>query len=58
MTSQAESRGRGLHATLLAALGPAITAGEHPPGTVLLTDELAERYGVSRTVVREAVRVL
>ncbi|GEB47533.1 FadR family transcriptional regulator [Streptomyces cacaoi] len=48
----------GLHARLLAALGPAITAGEHPPGTVLRTDELAERYEVSRTVVREAVRVL
>ncbi len=61
MTSQAESRGsrdQGLHAHLLAALGPAITAGEFPPGTVLRTDELADRYEVSRTVVREAVRVL
>jgi DNA-binding FadR family transcriptional regulator len=49
---------RGLHARLLDALGPAITAGEHPPGSVLRTDELEERFGVSRTVVREAVRVL
>ncbi|WP_129843150.1 FadR/GntR family transcriptional regulator [Streptomyces sp. RFCAC02] len=48
----------GLHARLLDALGPAIAAGEHPPGSVLRTDELAERFGVSRTVVREAVRVL
>lgn len=64
MASQAESpersgrRGEGLHARLLASLGPAITGGEHPPGTVLRTDELAERHEVSRTVVREAVRVL
>ncbi|HWM39462.1 MAG TPA: FCD domain-containing protein [Streptomyces sp.] len=58
MTSQADSRAQGLHAQLLAALGPAITAGEYPPGTVLRTDELAGRYEVSRTVVREAVRVL
>lgn len=64
MASQAESpersgrQGEGLHARLLASLGPAITAGEHPPGTVLRTDELAERHEVSRTVVREAVRVL
>jgi DNA-binding FadR family transcriptional regulator len=48
----------GLHGQLLASLGPAITAGEYPPGTVLRTDELAERYEVSRTVAREAVRVL
>ncbi|MDT3398590.1 FCD domain-containing protein [Streptomyces sp. B1866] len=49
---------RGLHARVLAALGPAITAGEYPPGTVLRTDELERRFAVSRTVVREAVRVL
>jgi len=55
---EGDARGRGLHAQVLASLGPAITAGEHPPGTVLRTDELAERYEVSRTVVREAVRVL
>lgn len=55
---EGEARGRGLHAHVLASLGPAITAGEHPPGTVLRTDGLAEQYEVSRTVVREAVRVL
>ncbi|WP_019545466.1 FadR/GntR family transcriptional regulator [Streptomyces sulphureus] len=58
MAEQADSSGQGLHARLLDALGPAITAGEYPPGTVLRTDEVAERYEVSRTVVREAVRVL
>ncbi|MGK5632591.1 FadR/GntR family transcriptional regulator [Streptomyces sp. URMC 123] len=53
-----ESQGQGLHGRVLAALGPAITAGEYPPGTVLRTDELEQRFDVSRTVVREAVRVL
>ncbi|GHJ38666.1 FadR/GntR family transcriptional regulator [Streptomyces sp. TS71-3] len=49
---------RGLHARVLDALGPAITAGEHPEGSVLRTDELAQRFEVSRSVMREAVRVL
>lgn len=58
-TTQTTDAGRqGLHARLLAALGPAITAGDHPPGSVLRTDVLERRFGVSRTVVREAVRVL
>ncbi|MFQ6143627.1 FadR/GntR family transcriptional regulator [Streptomyces seoulensis] len=50
--------GRGLHGRVLDALGPAITAGEYPPGSVLRTDELAQRFEVSRSVMREAVRVL
>ncbi|MCQ9177731.1 FadR family transcriptional regulator [Streptomyces sp. IBSBF 2953] len=50
--------GRGLHGRVLDALGPAITAGEYPPGSVLRTDELAQRFDVSRSVMREAVRVL
>ncbi|GAB2918134.1 FadR/GntR family transcriptional regulator [Streptomyces mayteni] len=49
---------QGLHTKLLAILGPAITAGDYPPGSVLRTGELEERFGVSRTVVREVVRVL
>ncbi|MFD8423906.1 FadR/GntR family transcriptional regulator [Streptomyces sp. NPDC059466] len=52
------TRGRGLHGQVLDALGPAITAGEYPPGSVLRTDELAQRFEVSRSVMREAVRVL
>lgn len=60
MASQptADGQGKGLHAQVLASLGPAIAAGEYPPGTVLLSEELAEQFEVSRTVVREAVRVL
>ncbi|MET9971863.1 FCD domain-containing protein, partial [Streptomyces sp. NPDC006356] len=50
--------GRGLHGQVLETLGPAITAGEYPPGSVLRTDELAQRFDVSRSVMREAVRVL
>ncbi|MER7395949.1 FCD domain-containing protein [Streptomyces sp. NPDC000151] len=53
-----ENTGQGLHARVLESLGPEIAAGEHRPGTVLRTDELAQRYDVSRTVIREAVRVL
>ncbi|MDX2603293.1 FadR/GntR family transcriptional regulator [Streptomyces caniscabiei] len=50
--------GRGLHGRVLETLGPAITAGEYPPGSVLRTDELAQTFEVSRSVMREAVRVL
>lgn len=54
MTAQAP----GLHARVLDSLGPSITGGEYPPGSVLRTDELAQRFEVSRSVMREAVRVL
>ncbi len=48
----------GLHADLLDRLGHLLAAGDLPPGAVLRAEELEARYGVSRTVVREAVRVL
>ncbi|WP_433543852.1 FadR/GntR family transcriptional regulator (plasmid) [Streptomyces sp. CA-294286] len=54
MTAQA----RGLHARVLDSLGPAITGGEYPPGSVLRTDELSQEFEVSRSVMREVVRVL
>ncbi|MET7483613.1 FadR/GntR family transcriptional regulator [Streptomyces sp. NPDC005538] len=50
--------GRGLHGRVLDSLGPDITAGQYPPGSVLRTDELAKDFEVSRSVMREAVRVL
>ncbi|GAB2786182.1 FCD domain-containing protein [Streptomyces chlorus] len=50
--------GRGLHGRVLDTLGPEITAGEYPSGSVLRTDELAQRFEVSRSVMREVVRVL
>src|SRR5256884_2952088 len=36
----------------------AIVAGELPPGSVLRQEQLSERYAVSRTPVREALRRL
>jgi DNA-binding GntR family transcriptional regulator len=39
-------------------LQAAILAGDYPPGTHLLQDELCQRFGVSRTPVREALRKL
>ncbi|MEV5506479.1 FadR/GntR family transcriptional regulator [Streptomyces orinoci] len=53
-----ENQGQGPHARVLESLGPAITSGEHPPGSVLRTEELEQRFEVSRTVIREVIRVL
>ena len=47
-----------LHSDLLDTLGREIAAGVHPAGGVLTLARLEQRFGVSRTVVREAVRVL
>lgn len=48
----------GLHADLLDKLGRLIVDGELAEGQVLRTEELEARFDVSRTVTREAVRVL
>ncbi|MEV4202375.1 FadR/GntR family transcriptional regulator [Micromonospora globbae] len=48
----------GLHARVLEHLGTAICGGELAPGSVLNIDDLVERYAVSRSVVREVLRVL
>ena len=46
-------------ANTLAELGSSIVAGRHPPGSSLPPEPtLCEHYGVSRTVVREAVKSL
>lgn len=49
---------RASHGSLLDALGMRIVDGELPAGHVLTLATLEAEYGVSRTVVREAVRVL
>jgi len=47
-----------LHGHLLTALGTAIVSGEHPPGQVLTLEGVSAAHGVSRSVAREAIRVL
>lgn len=52
------SAATGLHADLLDKLGRLIADGDLAAGQVLRTEELEAHYSVSRTVAREAVRVL
>ena len=47
-----------LHEAVLDKLGAALAAGRIAPGTVLRTDRVEAEHGVSRSVVREALRVL
>ncbi len=47
-----------MHGQLLEKLGMEITGGRPPPGAVLRIEDLEDRFRASRTVVREAVRVL
>ncbi|MFC4587675.1 FadR/GntR family transcriptional regulator [Sphaerisporangium corydalis] len=48
----------GLHGSVLDELGVLITSAAFPPGQVLRIEQLEQRFGVSRSVIREAVRVL
>ncbi len=48
----------GLHARVVDLLGLAVSSGELPSGSVVRIEELEERYRVSRSVIREALRVL
>ncbi|MCX4097491.1 FadR/GntR family transcriptional regulator [Nocardia sp. alder85J] len=50
--------GRGRASEVADTLGGEIAAAVSLPGDVLLTDQLAERFAVSRTVIREAIQVL
>lgn len=50
--------GKGLAGKVADDLGRAIAGARHAPGEVLRTEDLAERFGVSRTVIREAVQAL
>lgn len=47
-----------VHEALLDSLGAAIVQGRYPVGQRLLTAELGDAHGVSRSAAREAVRVL
>ncbi|SDQ85111.1 DNA-binding transcriptional regulator, FadR family [Curtobacterium sp. UNCCL20] len=52
------ARGRGLHGHVLDVLGQRIVDGAIDPGSVLRPELVADEFGVSRSVVREALRVL
>jgi DNA-binding FadR family transcriptional regulator len=47
-----------LHGNLLDALGTGIVSGEFAPGQVLTLEGVSAQHGVSRSVAREAIRVL
>ncbi len=49
---------RNLPAQIVLDLGSRIISGDIPPGSILTSDTLEARFGVSRTVVREALKVL
>ena len=53
----AASRERGLHARVVDVLGTEIVDGRLAVGSTLNLDELAVRFTVSRSVLREALRV-
>lgn len=48
----------GLHASVVDQMGLAIGGGEWQSGSIMRIEELEERYGVSRSVIREVLRVL
>ncbi|WP_221585325.1 FadR/GntR family transcriptional regulator [Microbacterium sp. G2-8] len=48
----------GIHSDVTSALGARIAAGDIPPGSVFTLAQLERDHEASRTVVREAVRVL
>ena len=47
-----------LHGSVLTALGEGIVSGRYEPGHVLTLDGVSATQGVSRSVAREAIRVL
>lgn len=58
MTSPSTSRGGDAGARIADQIRIGILAGEHPPGTRLRQEDIAERYGASRVPAREALRIL
>lgn len=54
----AEYPGRGLHREVVEQLGLRIVRGDYPPGTRIDVEALEPELGVSKSVVREAMRVI
>jgi DNA-binding FadR family transcriptional regulator len=53
-----EANAGALHGNLLTALGAAIVSAKYPAGQVLTLEGVSAEHGVSRSVAREAIRVL
>ena len=53
-----EPHGGALHNSLLTSLGTAIVSGEYQPGQVITLEGVSAEHGMSRSVAREAIRVL
>ena len=49
---------RGLHGQTVETLGTRIVLGHYAPGTSLPPEEIEQEFGISKTVLREALRVL
>lgn len=58
MSVESEAEVDVLHNTVLDTIGLEITSGELACGDVLTLDRIQQRFGVSRTVARETMRVL
>jgi len=58
MTEGRKPNGTVLHDPVLEKLGMAIASGELPAGHVLTLEAIQDRFTVSRTVAREAMRIL
>jgi GntR family transcriptional regulator, galactonate operon transcriptional repressor len=58
MTGPVHLDGGGLHGRVVERIGRGIANGQLEPGSVLVVGELERDFGASRTVVREALRVL
>jgi GntR family transcriptional regulator, galactonate operon transcriptional repressor len=51
-------QGRGLHGQIVEQMGVRIVGGAYPPGAPLFSEQLEREFDVSKTVVREALKVL
>lgn len=49
---------RGLHGQTVETIGARIVCGHYAPGVALPSEELEHEFGISKTVLREALRVL
>ena len=58
LLSMRDYPGRGLHGEVVRLLGLRIVRGDHKPGDIIDLEALEPEFGVSKTVIREALRVL